>query len=150
TTGGTLNTTSTLVNLGNFEAESSSSLFTGDDFALSGASTTTINTTSISSDDLILDRTQATLCGSGAQQLTNGGNSIITYSNSATVSQICSAFTVTCSGSAGGGCAGTFPTSGTGATPLGNAGPGGVGSSSTNRLWLRSSDLNLANGASVT
>jgi len=145
--GGTLNTTSVLVNLGNLEVDNGSTLMTGDDLIISGASTTTINTTSVSSDDLILDHTIATLCGSGTQQLTNGGSSIITYANGVTVAQICSSFTVTCSG---GGCAGTFPTAGTGATPLGNAGPGGVGSSSTNRLWLRSSDLALANNASVT
>ncbi len=144
--GGTLNTTSVLVNLGNLEADNGSTLTTGDDLIISGASTTTINTTALSSDDLIIDHTIATLCGSGTQQLTNGSGSIITYANSATVAQICSSFTVTCSG---GGCAGTFPTAGTGATPLGNAGPGGVGSSTTNKLWLRSTDLSLANGASV-
>jgi hypothetical protein len=136
-TGGVLTTGSNLVNIGYLEADAGSSLSSLDDFILSGNSTTLINTNSTSSDDIILDHSAATLCGTGTTQLNNGAGSIISYSNGATISQICSQFTVTCPGI---GCAGTFPTAGTGVVVVGNTGPAGVGynnGTSALKLWFR-------------
>ncbi len=145
-TGGTLTTTSTLVNTGNMEVDASSTLTTADDLCLVGNSTTVINTNSISNDDLIISYPQATLCGSGSQQLVNGSGSQVSYFNGATVTQICNSFSVTCSGV---GCTG-FPVTGTGTFISGYTGPGGVGDATRNKLWLKADDLNQANNSSIT
>lgn len=144
--GGSFTLTSSYVNLGFLEADTGSSLSSADDLILAGNSSTIINTTSISNDDLIISFTNATLCGTGTQTLQNGSGSVVTYANGATVAQICTSFTVACTGV---GCSG-FPVVGTTAVILGNVGPGGVGNSTNNILWLRANDLNLANGAAVT
>ncbi|HZY78113.1 MAG TPA: T9SS type A sorting domain-containing protein [Cyclobacteriaceae bacterium] len=134
---GSFTTGSTLVNTGYLEAEPASTLSTFDDLILTGNSITIINTNSTSSDDLIIDHTNATLCGTGVTQLQNGLGSEITFANGGTIAQVCTTFTVTCSGS---GCPGTFPTSGTTAVVVGNTGPGGVGNNtgtSQLKMWYR-------------
>lgn len=148
TSGATFSLTSSLVNLGFLEVDAGATLFrTQDDLILAGYSTTIINTSSILTDDLIISFTDARLCGTGVTALQNGAGSQITYVNSAGVSQICTSFQVTCPG---GGCTGgPFPVTGTGIYMLGNTGPGGVGNSTNNKLWLRANDLSLANGAAV-
>ncbi len=130
--GGAFNLSSYLVNVGYLEADAASTLSTLDDFVITGSSTTIINTNATSADDIIIDHTNATLCGTGTATLQNGGGSTISYANSATVNQICTSFTINCTG---GGCTG-FPVVGTNPTIIGNSGPGGVGNSSNNRLWL--------------
>lgn len=130
--GGVFNLTSSYVNLGFLEADAGSTLSAADDLILAGNSNTIINSASISNDDLIISFTNATLCGIGTTTLQNGAGSLITYANGATVSQICTSFTVNC---IGGGCSG-FPVVGTTTILLGNVGPGGIGNSSNNRLWL--------------
>jgi Secretion system C-terminal sorting domain len=130
--GGVFNLTSSYVNLGFLEADAGSTLSAADDLILAGNSNTIINSASISNDDLIISFTNATLCGTGTTTLQNGGGSLITYANGATVSQICTSFTVNC---IGGGCSG-FPVVGTTSILLGNVGPGGIGNASNNRLWL--------------
>jgi len=130
--GGVFNLTSSYVNLGFLEADAGSTLSAADDLILAGNSNTIINSASISNDDLIISFTNATLCGSGTTTLQNGAGSLITYANGATVSQICTSFTVNCTG---GGCSG-FPVVGTTTILLGNVGPGGIGNASNNRLWL--------------
>lgn len=129
---GTFSLTSYLVNVGYLEADASSTLTTLDDLSLTGNSITIINTNSTTADDLNIDFTNATLCGTGTSTLLNSGGSAINYTNSASVNQICTTFTVNCSG---GGCSG-FPVVGTGSFASGNTGPGGVGNSSTNQLWV--------------
>lgn len=130
--GGAFNLTSSYVNLGFLEADAGSTLSAADDLILAGNSNTIINSASISNDDLIISFTNATLCGTGTTTLQNGAGSLITYANGATVSQICTSFTVNC---IGGGCSG-FPVVGTTTILLGNVGPGGIGNASNNRLWL--------------
>jgi len=152
--GKTFSLTSSYVNLGFLEANSGANLSTADDLILAGNSSSIINTSAISNDDLIISFTNATLCGTGVATLQNGSGSTITYSNGATVAQICTAFTVACTG---GGCSG-FPVSGTGVTSLGNTGPGGVDKTDgagTLEFWLDSRDVNgdktnPANGSTVT
>jgi hypothetical protein len=144
--GGAFTLTSSYVNLGFLEADAGSTLSAGDDFILAGNSSTIINTTSISNDDLIISFTDATLCGTGTTTLQLGSASTITYANGATVAQICTTFTVACTGV---GCSG-FPVVGTTTVLLGNVGPGGVGNSTNNKLWLRADDLTQANSTSVT
>lgn len=132
---GTLSLTSNLINLGYLLADASSIISSLDDLVLAGNSSTIINTSSTLTDDLIISFTDATLCGSGITTLQNGAGSSVTYVNGASVSQICSTFTIACTGV---GCAGTFPVTGTG-SPLGPTGPGGVGSTVGNSalvLWL--------------
>jgi hypothetical protein len=142
--GGTLTAGSNMVVTGNFQADAGSTLTTLDDLVLTGYSTTVINTASTSSDDLIIDHTDATLCGTGTTTLQNGAGSTITYSNSATIAQVCTSFIVKCTGV---GCAGTFPTVGTTVVITGNTGPAGVGSSggdSQLKIWFRvDNGLNL-------
>lgn len=130
--GGIFSLTSSYVNLGFLEADAGSALSSADDLILAGNSTTTINTTSISNDDLIISFTDALLCGSGTTTLQNGSGSLITFANGATINQVCTTFTVDCTGV---GCSG-FPVVGTGPPPLGNTGPGGVGAAASNRIWL--------------
>jgi hypothetical protein len=142
--GGAFNLSSYLVNVGYLEAEATSTLSTLDDFVITGSSTTIINTNSTSADDIIIDHTNATLCGTGTATLQNGSGSTITYANSATVNQICTSFTINCTG---GGCTG-FPVVGTNSVILGNSGPGGVGTTtgtSALKLWFR-----VDNGINVT
>ncbi|MFN3839908.1 MAG: T9SS type A sorting domain-containing protein [Cyclobacteriaceae bacterium] len=146
--GGTFSLASNLVNLGFLEADAGSTLSSLDDLVLTGTSNTIINTTATSTDDLVIDHTQATLCGSGSQTLQNGAGSQITYTNGATVAQICTSFTITCTGI---GCTG-FPVTGTG-TSFGNTGPGGVQSTngtSNLTLWLNVSSLTQADNTNVT
>ncbi len=143
---GTFSLASYLVNVGFLEADATSTLSTLDDFVITGNSTTIINTNSTSADDIIIDHTDATLCGTGTATLQNGGGSTITYANSATVSQVCTSFTINCTGV---GCSG-FPVVGTSTVILGNIGPGGIGNQNNNQLWLKADDLNLVNGAAVT
>lgn len=130
--GGVFNLTSSYVNLGFLEADAGSTLSAADDLILAGNSSTIINTTAISNDDLIISFTNATLCGTGVTTLQNGSGSVVTYANGATVAQICNTFTVDCTGV---GCSG-FPVVGTGNFISGNTGPGGVGNSLENVLWL--------------
>lgn len=134
--GGTLTAGSNLVVTGNLQADAGSALTTLDDLVLTGYSTTVINTASTSSDDLIIDHTDATLCGSGTTTLQNGSGSTITYANGGTISQVCSTFTINCTGS---GCSG-FPAVGTSVMITGGEGPGGVGTitgDSQLKLWFR-------------
>ncbi|MCB0491096.1 MAG: T9SS type A sorting domain-containing protein [Cyclobacteriaceae bacterium] len=148
--GGTLTTGSSLVNTGYLEAENGSALSTLDDFILTGNSITIINTNSTSSDDIIIDHTDATLCGTGSTILQNGAGSTITFSNSGTINQVCSSFTISCTGA---GCSGTFPTVGTGSVILGNSGPAGVGATDGTTslvLWLDATQLSGANDATIT
>ena len=135
TSTGVFTLTSYLVNVGYLLADASSTLTTLDDLSLTGNSTTIINTNITSADDLNIDFTNATLCGTGTSGLLNSAGSAINYTNGGTVNQICTTFTVTCSG---GGCAG-FPVVGTGPSSLGNTGPGGVASTdgtSELKVWL--------------
>ncbi|MBT1699794.1 T9SS type A sorting domain-containing protein [Fulvivirgaceae bacterium PWU4] len=148
--GSTCNLGSTLVNLGYLEVDAAAVMSGLDDMILSGASVTIINTSSTLADDLIIDYSTATLCGSGTTALTTNGGSRISYVNGAGVSQICTSFQVTCPN---GGCTGgnpSFPTNGTGTFISGYTGPGGVGFSGNNKLWLKANDLSLANNAAVT
>lgn len=150
TSASTCNLGSTMVNLGYLEVDASATMSGLDDLILTGNSNTIINTSSTLADDLIIDYTNASLCGTGTTALTTNGGSRITYLHSATVAQICTTFQVTCPN---GGCTGGnpgFPTAGTGSMLIGNAGPGGVGNSTNNKLWLKANDLSLANNAAVT
>lgn len=150
TSGSTCNLGSTMVNLGYLEVDASATMSGLDDLILTGNSNTIINTSSTLADDLIIDYTNASLCGTGTTALTTNGGSRITYLHSATVAQICTTFQVTCpNGGCNGGNPG-FPTSGTGSQLVGNGGPGGVGNSTNNKLWLKANDLSLANNAAVT
>lgn len=128
--GGSFILGSNLVNLGYLEADATSTLTCLDDLVLTGNSITIINTNSTSTDDLIMDYTNATLCGTGTATLQNGAGSQVTYTNGATQAQICTTFTINCTGA---GCTG-FPVVGTG-TPIGNLGPGGVGQAASNSMW---------------
>jgi hypothetical protein len=147
-TGGTLTTASNLVNVSYLEAETGSTLATLDDIVLTGNSTTIINTNSTSADDLIIDHTDATLCGTGSSVLQNGSGSSITYANGGTINQVCTTYTISCTGT---GCAGTFPAVGTSVVVSGNTGPGGVGSSagtsSLNYWYKADANITLASGA---
>ncbi len=146
---GAYNLSSYLVNVGYLEADAGSTLSTLDDFVISGNSTTIISTNSTSADDIIIDHTNATLCGTGTATLQNGAGSVITYTNSATVAQICTSFTINCTG---GGCSG-FPVVGTNPVIVGNSGPGGVGSNSgTSALvvWLDGNNGVTTTGTAVT
>jgi hypothetical protein len=146
-TGGSFSPTSFLVNTGYLEVDAGATLTGFNSLVLTGNSTTIINNTPSSfSDDLIIDHTDATLCGSGSALLTNGSGSVVTYTNGATDAQICKTFIVNCSGV---GCSG-FPVVGTTNVLLGNIGPGGVGNSSNNKLWLKADALSQANNSAVT
>ncbi|WP_185154093.1 T9SS type A sorting domain-containing protein [Fulvivirga sp. M361] len=145
-TGGSFTLNSSLVNLGYLEANAGSSISSADDLVLAGNSVTVINTGSISNDDLIISFTDATLCGTGTTTLQNGSGSQITFANSGSINQICTSFTVACTGT---GCTG-FPVVGSGSFISGNTGPAGVGDSNNNQFWVRANDLSLSNGASVS
>jgi hypothetical protein len=155
TSTGTFTLVNTLVNLGYMEADASATWNGFDKLVLAGNSTTIINTTSSTlTDDLIISYLDATLCGAGITTLQNGAGSTVDLRNGATVAQICTSFRVECSGSAGGGCgnsATVFPLTGSTVMLLGNTGPGGIGNSSNNRLWLRAHDITgITNGNPIT
>lgn len=143
-----VNLGSTLVNLGYLEVAASATMTGLDDIILSGNSTTIINTNSTQQDDLIIDYTNATLCGTGTTALTTNGGSTINYLHSASLAQICTSFQVTCPN---GGCTGA-PATGTGIVLLGNSGPGGVASTdgaSALKVWL-DAQQNVFSDAGVT
>jgi hypothetical protein len=146
-TGGSFSPTSFLVNTGYLEVDSGTTLTGFNSLVLTGNSTTIINTNSSFADDLIIDHTNATLCGSGSALLLGGLGSVVTYANGGTIAQICTTFTVNCTGV--GGCSG-FPVVGTTIVLLGNVGPGGVGNSTNNKLWLRADALSQANNSVVS
>ncbi|HRK54245.1 MAG TPA: T9SS type A sorting domain-containing protein [Cyclobacteriaceae bacterium] len=131
--GGTLNVNEDIVNLGYLEVSASTTFSNTDDLILSGNSITIINNTSTGFDDIYIDHTNATLCGTGVMNIGNGSpDPTIQYFNGASLNQICSSFTVTCSTN----CPGGFPMTGTGNFSSGNSGPGGVGDQNTNEIWL--------------
>lgn len=145
--GGTLYVTESIVNVGYLIAETGSTVQILDDVVLSGSSNTTINTSATSNDDLFIDHTDATLCGTGSTTLQSGPGSVLTYTNSATINQICSSFTISCTG----GCTG-FPVTGT-STSLGYNGPGGIektNGTSDLVLWLDANTIGVANAANVS
>ncbi|GAB1446163.1 hypothetical protein MASR2M41_19190 [Flammeovirgaceae bacterium] len=129
---GTLTLNSNLVQLGFLEADQASTLNSLDDLVLTGNSTTIINTNSTNTDNLVIDHTDATLCGTGVNTLQNGAGSKIDYTNLGSISQVCTSFTIACVGV---GCSG-FPAIGTGSFFSGITGPGGVGNLNTNEIWL--------------
>ncbi|MBN8575843.1 MAG: T9SS type A sorting domain-containing protein [Cytophagales bacterium] len=133
-TGGSFTLGSSLVQVGYLDVETGSTFSSLDDLILTGNSVTIINTNSTSTDDLIIDHSDATLCGTGTATLQNGSGSQVTYVNGGSVNQICTSFTISCTGV---GCAG-FPVVGTNTTIVGNRGPAGVGTTSNNRMWLMS------------
>lgn len=134
--GGTFSLGSNLVQVGYLEVDAGSIFSSLDDLVLTSNSVTIINTNSTSTDDLVIDHTNATLCGSGTATLQNGAGSQVTYTNGGTVNQICTSFTINCTG---GGCTG-FPVIGTTVSVTGNTGPAGVGSNTGNsflKLWFK-------------
>ena len=144
--GGTLSSTEDVVNLGYLEFRSGATFSTTDDLILTGYSVTIMDNTGEGADDLYIEWTDATLCGTGDYNIGNGGaDPTIQYWNGATDAQICETFTVTCASSCSG-----VPATGTGTFITGNSGLGGVGDATNLQLWLRANDLNLADGASVT
>lgn len=146
--GGAFTLASNLVNVGFLEADAGSTLSSLDDLIVTGNSNTIINTNSTSTDDLVIDHRDATICGSGTATLQNGAGSTITYTNGATVAQICTSFTVVCTGV---GCTG-FPVTGTG-TVFGNRGPGGVFNTtgtSNLTLWLNASTISQSDNTNIT
>ncbi|HCZ35062.1 MAG TPA: hypothetical protein DHV26_03965 [Cytophagales bacterium] len=147
--GGTFSLGSNLVQVGYLEVDASSIFSSLDDLVLTGNSVTIINTNSTSTDDLVIDHTNATLCGTGTATLQNGSGSQVTYTNLGTVNQICTSFTINCTG---GGCTG-FPVVGTAVVITGITGPGGIGASNGTSalvLWLDANRITAANGATVT
>lgn len=136
--GGTLAPVSFMINTGYLEVDAATT-FTGfNSLVLTGNSVTIINNSASFADDLYIDHTNATLCGTGTATLQNGGASQLHFTNLATIAQICTTFTISCSGSNAGGCGASptvFPTTGTAVVLLGNAGPGGVGNSSNIKMW---------------
>lgn len=137
-----------VVNLGNMDIDEFATVSNVDDLILSGDSETIIDNISTIADDLYIDHTDASLCGKGVADLGNGGaNPEIQFFNGGSLVQVCEDFTITCTDPA---CVGTFPASGTGSTIIGITGPGGVGNSLDNQLWLKADDLTLTDGASVT
>lgn len=144
--GGTLTIAEDVVNLGYFEVSSSGNFSNTDDLILSGNSVTVINNTSVGSDDIYIDWTDATLCGSGIINLGNGGpDPTVQFFNGGSLSQICSNISLTCTSNCG-----AFPITPTGGFISGNSGPGGVGDQTNNQLWLRANDLSLSDGVAVT
>lgn len=148
--GGSLNVNEDIVNLGYLEVSAATTFSNTDDLILSGNSTTIINNTSTGFDDIYVDHTNATLCGTGVMNIGNGSpDPTIQYFNGASLNQICSSFTVTCSTN----CPGGFPMTGTGSFSSGNSGPGGVdrvGGAGGVRLWLDANTINQADNTNVT
>ncbi|MBX2893888.1 MAG: T9SS type A sorting domain-containing protein [Cyclobacteriaceae bacterium] len=134
--GGTFSLGSNLVQVGYLEVDASSTFSSLDDLILTGNSVSIINTNSTSTDDLVIDHTNATLCGTGTATLQNGAGSQVTYTNGGTVNQICTSFTINCTGM---GCMG-FPVVGTTPVVTGITGPAGVGSSAGDsflKIWFK-------------
>lgn len=131
--GGTFTINEDIINLGYLEIATTANFTNTDDLILSGNSTTIINSLSFGADDIYLDWTNSTLCGDGIMNLGNGGpDPTVQFFNGGTLAQICSTFDLTCTSNCG-----AFPISGTGNFSSGIIGPGGVGNSSDNVLWLR-------------
>jgi hypothetical protein len=146
--GGTFSLGSNLVQVGYLEVDAGSIFSSLDDLVLTGNSATIINTNSTSTDDFIIDHTNATLCGSGTATLQNGMGSQVTYTNLGTVNQICTSFTINCTG---GGCIG-FPVVGTTVVVTGVTGPGGVGSNAGTsflKLWFKVDNGLNTTGATI-
>ncbi|MGB4971514.1 MAG: T9SS type A sorting domain-containing protein, partial [Cyclobacteriaceae bacterium] len=144
--GGALNVNEDIINLGYFEVSASTTFSNTDDLILSGNSITIINNTSTGFDDIYIDHTNATLCGTGVMNIGNGSpDPTIQYFNGASLNQICSSFTVTCSMN----CPGGFPMAGTGNFSTGNTGPGGVGNAGNNQLWLRGNSSVFVDGGTT-
>lgn len=144
-TGGALTGTTYIVVTGNLEADSGSTLSSGDDLIFTGYSNSIINTISTSADDIAIDRTDATLCGTGVTQLKNNSGSEIKYTNGATIKQVCTTYTIDCTDA---GCDSTFPVKGTTEVIPGGNGPGGVGIANGATplvLWFR-----VDNGVNTT
>jgi hypothetical protein len=144
--GGTFTVNSNYYNLGYFEVQSGANFSTIGNFIISGSSRSLVDAAITIGNDFGVDWTNATICGTGSQTLTLGAGSAIVYTNGATVAQICSSYTSSCTGI---GCSG-FPTTGTGVVLVGNTGPAGVGNATNNKLWLRSTDISQANGSAVS
>ena len=134
--GGSFTATEDIINLGYLEVSATATFgSTLDDLILSGNSYTIIDNTSTTADDIYIDHTDAQLCGAGTVEIGNGGpNPIINWFNPGTsrFDQICDGFQITCNTNCTGGSTGT----GTGGFSTGNSGPGGVGRSTDNSLWL--------------
>ena len=149
--GGTFSTAGNndeLVILGSFQTFGSASVSIGGNLILSGNSHSDINSVVLVDDDLIVDHTAATACGSGEISTGNGGpNPSVSYTNSATTGQICSSFAVTCGST---NCSGFTSGPPSGASFTGSTGPGGVGDQTNNQLWLKADDLSLTDGSAVT
>ncbi|MEQ8303422.1 MAG: T9SS type A sorting domain-containing protein [Cyclobacteriaceae bacterium] len=140
--GGTLSVTEDIVNLGFLEISTSGNFGNTDDLIISGNSITTIDNLSLGADDIYIDHTDARLCGDGTMNLGNGGaDPTVQFFNGASLNQICSSFTVTCTSN----CA-AFPITPTGNFIVGNAGPGGVGNAANNQLWLRANTSVFVDG----
>ncbi|MEZ4946014.1 MAG: T9SS type A sorting domain-containing protein [Cyclobacteriaceae bacterium] len=147
--GGALNVNEDIINLGYFEVSASTTFSNTDDLILSGNSITIINNTSTGFDDIYIDHTDATLCGTGVMNIGNGSpDPTIQYFNGASINQICSTFTVTCSMN----CPGGFPVTGTGNSVPGILGPAGIGAtngSSPLKLWFRPDNGVVSSGGLV-
>jgi hypothetical protein len=143
---GTFTISDDIVNLGYLEVAASGNFSNTDDLILSGNSNTVINSLALGADDIYIDHTNARLCGTGIMNLGNGGaDPTVQLFNSATLAQICSTFTITCTSN----CT-AFPITPTGNFFTGNAGPAGVGNATNNRLWLMADRGTFSdNGATV-
>ncbi|MGE0771635.1 MAG: T9SS type A sorting domain-containing protein [Cyclobacteriaceae bacterium] len=134
--GGTFTIAEDIINLGYLEVASGGNFSNTDDLILSGNSITIINNLSFGADDIYIDWTNATLCGSGVMNLGNGGpDPTIQFFNGGSLNQVCSSFSVTCTSNCG-----AFPITPTGSFFSGNRGPGGVGAidgTSPLKLWFR-------------
>ncbi|MEQ8878378.1 MAG: T9SS type A sorting domain-containing protein, partial [Cyclobacteriaceae bacterium] len=135
--GGSFTASEDIINLGYLEVSSTATFGSSlDDLILSGNSYTIIDNTSTTADDIYIDHTDAQLCGAGTVEIGNGGpNPIINWFNPGTsrFDQICDGFEITCNTNCTGGSSGT----GSGGFSSGITGPGGVGNSNDNSLWLR-------------
>ena len=108
---GTLNASFDVINLGQLESISGSTFTLGDDLILSGTGKTIIDNLTTIDDDLYIDHTEARLCGTGEINIGNEPlGAIINYLNGASILQVCSAFTITCTST----CDVGLPTTGTG------------------------------------
>lgn len=146
--GGTLTVSEDIINLGYLEIASTANFSNTDDLILSGSSVTIIDNLSFGADDIYIDHTEATLCGQGIMNLGNGGvDPTIQFFNGGSLNQVCSTFSVTCTSNCG-----AFPITPTGNFSFGYVGPGGVGNSVDNVLWLRanSGTSTTTNGSSIS
>ncbi len=133
--GGTFTIAEDVVNLGYLEVSTTATFTNTDDLILSGNSVTIINSLAFGADDIYVDWTNATLCGSGVMNLGNGGpDPTVQFFNGATLAQICSGFSITCTSNCG-----AFPITPTGNFSVGITGPGGVATTdgtSELKVWL--------------